>query len=503
LLNTSDGAKYSGKFTIGGKVVDGELTFNGPETEIYTHSPDFYYPDDEDFECVKGTLHDLTKVSLLRCVSLQSLGSSTGPAGKYHFDQSKPHVVVHGQRHIFPSEKIVDAIHFGTSDAPRIFYDFDAYGRAVAPTKAQIRSLVRAREKIVKRRITIGEHPKIAFFTGKREIFKAETIFGTVTATNNPRTNFIGTMGGVFIRNFVVIEINFYTRTSYDDAVRAMEVILRFLEVIAGRRQNIEDIMLKCGNNSKIPDNLYVYPCLDPMRKVRPGERSPQLADIPMNAVTEPENFASVLAEWLKRHAERAIARSRFSECFSAENHFTPDRIIGAANMFDLLPPDAVPATTQLEQEVIDARDACKKIFRALPDSPERQSILNALGRLGKSSLKRKVRHRAAPIIEKLGSRFPYLNEVLDKAVDCRNYFVHGGDTKIDYEKDFFAIVPFLTNALEFVFAASDLMEAGWDIVAWSKVPTTQSHPFGTFRVEYEAYLDAFNNALPEGKKIK
>lgn len=59
---------------------------------------------------------------------------------------------------------------------------------------------------------------------------------------------------------------------------------------------------------------------------------------------------------------------------------------------------------------------------------------LNALGRIGRSSLPKKVAHRAWIVESKLGSRFPHLGAVAKVAVKLRNYFVHGGD-EIDYPK--------------------------------------------------------------------
>jgi hypothetical protein len=61
-------------------------------------------------------------------------------------------------------------------------------------------------------------------------------------------------------------------------------------------------------------------------------------------------------------------------------------------------------------------------------------------------------------------------------------------------------MLPFFVDALEFVFAASDLIEAGWDANAWSIVPTTMTHPFSRFRVGYIARLQQLKNLLkPSG----
>jgi hypothetical protein len=111
-------------------------------------------------------------------------------------------------------------------------------------------------------------------------------------------------------------------------------------------------------------------------------------------------------------------------------------------------------------------------------------SVLSALGRLGKSSLKRKIRFRAERIIGARGDRFSDLFLVTDEAVNCRNHFVHGSRTSFDYTEHF-DVVCFFTETLEFVFAASDLIDSGWDIATWTRQGTTMSHPFGGFLVSY------------------
>ena len=121
--------------------------------------------------------------------------------------------------------------------------------------------------------------------------------------------------------------------------------------------------------------------------------------------------------------------------------------------------------------------------------------MLGALGRIGKATLKRKVRSRAKLITDIVGDQFPDLDVVVDQAVDCRNYYVHGSVAKIDYIKQVDQ-VQFFTDTLEFVFAASDLVESGWDITAWSKQGSTLSHPFGQYRINYKQQLSELKKLL-------
>jgi hypothetical protein len=56
--------------------------------------------------------------------------------------------------------------------------------------------------------------------------------------------------------------------------------------------------------------------------------------------------------------------------------------------------------------------------------------------------------------------------------------------------------VSFFTDTLEFVFAASDLIEVGWKIEPWLQKGTTMSHPFGTYCAHYRYNLQALKALL-------
>jgi hypothetical protein len=163
--------------------------------------------------------------------------------------------------------------------------------------------------------------------------------------------------------------------------------------------------------------------------------------------------------------------------------------------MFDIMPRSAYSETVTLDSDLETARDESRKAFKELPNSPERDSVLSALGRIGTLTLKRKIRARADMITDIVGDKFPELDVIVDQAVNCRNHYVHGSEPKFDYEKHIDQ-VHFFTDTLEFVFAASDLLEAGWDISAWIKRGSTQSHPFGEYRVNYALRLRELKKLL-------
>lgn len=502
MLDTSDGSKYSGKFTVDGVEIGGELTFAGSDTRLLVHHHEFFRPDNIEGRCVHGVLRDLTRVSLFGCLAPSIPARSWSQhLGEFESANIQPHFVLHGRRHLSPGDKLVRSISFVLKDAAAIFPDFMTFSTALNVKPGQLRDLLGETQKVIKRRILLGKRPEVMYFTGRFEIFKAKTVLGTISAEHHPSFS-MGGPNGVHINNTIGLEISFPKLLIFDEALRALLDVLPFFEIIAGRRQEVESVSVRLKAKERLLSFLSVYWCSPPQRKgSRKGE--PQSIDLPIDATRTPKAFATVLANWLERHEAWKVARSRFSASFSKENNFDTDRLIGAANMFDLLPSTAVPKNVPLSKELKEARDASRALFKVLPETVERESVLGALGRVGHATLKRKVRHRAGPVVEVLGTRLPHLLEVLDLAVDARNHFVHGTETKIDYVDHFFDTVVFLSLALEFTFAVSDLLEAGWDIQQWLKQGTTMSHPLAQFLYNYGTYLQGLRDVLPDGHKLK
>ena len=69
--------------------------------------------------------------------------------------------------------------------------------------------------------------------------------------------------------------------------------------------------------------------------------------------------------------------------------------------------------------------------------------------------------------------------------MQCRNYYTHGGDERSAGAVDFgdFDVVHFLTETLEFIYSASELLECGWD--AATSV-ADEWHPIGGYVKSYD-----------------
>jgi len=496
-MDSFEGFRKSGTFIVApGIEVQGDLILKGSKTTLDLYAKDFFSTHDIQEGCILGALHDRTKVSLINCITTQGPGSGSRGDECYHFSSVFPHFVIFGEQHITATDRKIANVSFHVDDAATLFYDFDAFGKVIdaGPHMAKI---VEAKREYG-RDIVVGDYPMLFYFTGKYEIFKAETVIGTVTAEHRPSFAMPGPQG-IKLDNKIHVNLAFKDDATVNEAITAVHTLLRFLEIIAGRPQTVLRLVFTITGREDKPNILDVYWSMSPSRDSDDTVRKPHPADLPIQAARTPEYFASILASWLARDHEWRSARFRFSTAFALQRSFTIDRLVGAANMFDILPASAVPADVPLTKEQEDAKTASRALFKALPPSPERDSVLNTLGRLGKASLKRKVRARAKLILDRIPGRFRELELVIDEAVDCRNYFVHGSKAKMDYTDEFDQVI-FFTETLEFIFAASDLVECGWNIEEWSKQSSTVSHPFDRLRLDYEPRLKELQRALEAAK---
>lgn len=496
MLDKIEGAKWAGTFIISpGNEVYGELTLSGPKTSLHLHDNEHFDTHTISDQCVKGILHDLRKVSLIQCITTSGPGSGSRGNGRYYFANIFPHFVVYGDHHISPSEKTISEIHFVVDDASTLFYDFDAFS-SLLDAHPFIEQIVQSQANALDRKITTGTDPQILYFTGKREIFATDTVLGKVSASHNPNHS-MGGPNGVRLDNTILVTLAFNEAVTFDDAISDMCALLRYLEMLVGRPQNLLRLSLRVRVNEKNPIFLQVYWSMPPKREPSHEDQNPHPADVLVDAITHTESFSRVLKNWFDRQHAWHDARLRFSRSFAQQQRYSIDRLIGAANMFDILPSSAAPPEVELSEELKAAKEDCRKIFKKLPLSLERESVLRALGRVGKSVLKHKIRHRSQRLLDVLGDQFPELVTVIDEAVNCRNYYVHGNEPRFDYNNNFGTIV-FFTNTLEFVFATSDLIDAGWDAKAWSEIGTTMFHPFAAYRVTYAAHLNELKALLSQ-----
>jgi hypothetical protein len=487
--------KSLGRFVLepGGREIHGELTLAGKDTTLQLHDPLEFHLGTNPEKCIHGVLTDLEKVSLMDCVTMTGVGHTLRGGDISYSATIFPHFVVSGDHYLLPDDELVTHIDIVIDDAAVLFYDFFAFGFVLNATSV-IEKVVELNEQLIQQKIPTGSDAAIAYFAGKSEIFACDTVDGKLTVRHRARPNNFGGPTGTGFKNTIVITIEFPKPLTLKKAIQRTSAPLRFFEILIGRPQDISGLGVRAGSELTKQECFEIHWSLAPRRTY--SEPKPQSHDVLLDPIRSGSEFAKVLTNWLAEDAERVHARMRFSNSFHGQRYYTVDRLVGAANMFDLLPAGAVPTDAQISNDLEAAKEKARLEFEALPKSTERHSILSALGRIGKASLKHKIRHRAEKVTRVVGSRFPDLAIVTDEAVNCRNYYVHGSSPSFDYDNNFSAVVTFFTSALEFVFATSELVEAGWDMKRWSGAGTSMSHPFGGFLVDYHHRLAELKKLL-------
>jgi hypothetical protein len=483
----------TGQFRVAGdRTVFGELRIAGRRS-LLTLRDEKALPAGLDVGAsVTGTLHDLQEVTLVDCIMSGTKSKRLSSGGVMHSVEIFPHLVVEGRERLVLGDACVVEISFSFEDASAIFYDSDAFG-TLFDGNPFIQEIVAARK--VNRTIETGPEAQIAYFTGKIVIVEAPTVLGNVAVRHNPSWS-SGGPSGVRIDNSISVSIAPAAPLKIGEAVERAHQLLRFIDLAAGRRQTVPvlSVVVRDGDRD---ESLQVNLSHHPLREDDHvgGGRRPHPADLPLDGIRRRDEFVRVLQKWLETDAARHDSRVRFNDLLARPWQYTVDELVSAANMFDILPASAVPKEVKLTAEVAEARRVSKELFLALEESDERRSLLDALGRIGQASLKQKVRHRAAYILGASGVGFKDLEWVCDRAIDCRNYLVHGGKTKFKFWGDADTF-PFLTDTLKFVFAGSELVEAGWDMGTFLVTGTSMTHFMGEYKAIFAERVARLRKAL-------
>ena len=325
-----------GKFVIGsGKELFGELHVAGKDSLLYLRDDERFDPHVTIDGFITGVLHDLTRVTLLKCINLTGIGYGSRNDEIYYDAKIFPHFILEGERHLAADDRIISKVTFKLEDGTNLFYDFDAFG-SVIDARPYIEQIATANG--LDRPIPIGPEPKIVYFAGKREILAIDTSIGRICAQHNPSWG-LSDPRGVRIDNFISISIDMPEAVRFDEAIRRILRLLRLLELIIGRPQNLPTVFLQVddSNNS---ERLKVHWSHRPEREGESGERgrSPQPADMLLMPIEDPEEFCRVMQFWLKNDEERQDARGRFHTSFAMRRTYTVERLVASANMFDILP---------------------------------------------------------------------------------------------------------------------------------------------------------------------
>ena len=408
---------------------------------------------------------------------------------------SLPNYVVVGEEFICSNEPVIRAVRYHFENVANLLRGQKSFQSLNVGTD-DVRRLLEAdhqrSEKIAEKHgwpkrpfePEIGEHPHVLYFSGVWEIIASDTQLGRISLTNRTSSG-MGTAAGIGFDNEVTANLEFVEPKTLGAAIRALYTLHGLFELCLGRRQRYRWIELELTHRTKDEEHdlnqrarLYWSMCNE---RVEHDSRA-SFGDILLAPVRRPEEFAKVAAGWMNSAEIMGEPRERFGTAFFGR--YGINRIVGAANMFDLLPESRAPKKKEPDALLKSAVDQCRKIFAALPDSVAKQSVLTSLGRVGTASLPDKVRHRADKIMTVVGDKFPDLYVPCKHAVLARNHYVHGSDASFDYQEHFTEFA-FITDTLEFVFAISDLLDLGWDLKSWMDEGTSMMHAFGVYIINY------------------
>jgi hypothetical protein len=439
-------------------------------------------------------LGDGKKASLLNCV-LQGQTQHRLDENRQFESTFFPNYVVVGEEFICSNEPVIRAVRYHFENVASLLSGHKTF-QSLSPDPDEIRKLLEADHKRLAKiaeeygwperpfEPEIGTYPHLLYFSGVGEIIAFDTELGRVSLTNRT-THGVGTAAGIGIDNDVTANIEFVEPKTLSAALLTVYTLHGLFELSLGRRQRYRWIELELTHRMKVEEHdlyqtarLYWSLCNE---RVNDDSKTHPI-DILLAPHRRPDEFAQVAAAWMNSAATMSEPRERFATAFFGP--YGINRIVGAANMFDLLPESRAPKKKERDAPLMAAVAQCRKIFKSLPDSFAKQSVLSALGRVGTASLRDKVHYRVEKVMAAVSAKFPDLYLPCDHAVLARNHYVHGSPASFDYQEHFTEFA-FITDTLEFVFAASDLLDLGWDLKGWMGEGNSMTHSFSAYVINY------------------
>jgi hypothetical protein len=467
----------------------GELTVNGANTAIRLIGQNLTGTS------TAKTIYGQTTRGKVSCVDCISTGAQWTFDGVSKAEQATifPHYVTHGDVFFDPEAGAIAGVMFRFTDIDVLFGWPGSVGSFVASPALMESILVEAKKES---RSTAGETPVVSYFDGQAEVWSIQTAIGKISVRNvlefdaqHPFTHRL------------VMSITFDAPIGFTESVDRLHQVRQCMTVIAGRAQALDAIKLTLYSanppGASGPTRLNLEWCLSPQGPAESDLPLRRFA-LPLDRLRRPGEFSTVLSGWFARDKAWHWPRTRYVECIEHGRNYSADRLVAAANMFDLLPDSIYVAPGALEPDVAEAVVQAKAMFRRLPGSIDRDSVLNALGRVGKLSLPKKVGQRGDIVLSHLDAKLPSLQTVLKAAIQCRNHLVHGSDFDIDAVEPFIAL---MTDSLEFVFIASDLIELGWQAAMWAECTGSGGHRFAEFLDAYGGSIEDFVKAY-EGRAM-
>ena len=443
-----------------------------------------------------GSLNGISeegKVSLLDCVRGGTLGRTHRDDLVIHHGDVSFRYALFGSRHLSVDETCIHGIQFTLEGAESSVFlndKFKRFGHLYNPDEAVLRAIERTRPDYLEGEFVRGK-AMVSYFTGDWDFLPGfDTVLGTVRVGRSMQIDLFGRV----VEDAQHIAVDFDDPTNLEGTWGKMREIRQFFGWMMGYAPRWKDVLIftsqpeEHGFREDVSSEIEVY---GPNELKEVPEVARQRGTL-IDASQHPEHFMEVMAKWLQRNgnARRNHANARFFGCFpGASDRFVEDRIVSAANTFDLLPNEDKPETEPLPENVLDIlTDASKKAKCCMPPGAHRDDVLNGLGFIRRNKrLRHIVEHRAEIVLNRFGShRLRDLEKIIGLAVKCRNYYTHGpgGPEPADVDYTDVNVVVCLAETLEFIYGVSELLLCGWDP---DKSVRDEWHPLGGYVESYDA----------------
>lgn len=500
--------KYSGIFIPENLPGSGHLSLSGSENSLSVVVEDESYSYERNLETILGKLDDGRLCSLHNCLYLgytRNGGREDGTLKHQYY----PNFAVVSGRYIEAEPRCIYAVRYHFEGLFNLFTGLEMFRNLIVSRDAVERVLedeYRKRRAIADKNgrgdpeynQVMGPSPSLAYNSGKFEICEMPISWGVVRLLNLT-TSYSGSIRGVGFSNEVAVELEFEQPRRLTNVLEPLRTLHGLFELCLGQRQaykwiqlGLEPLPTSRGAEQGLLDwaDFYWSGCND--RQIG-DEEAASVPEVLLDPERRLNEFCQVVSAWTNSADRLSEARNRFANGFY--ENYSVDRLVSAANMFDILPDDLCPPDSSLSKDLVAAIDECKRLIKSLPLSAERDSVLSNLGRVGRASLTKKVLHRSERIGAAAAEKLPSLDLPCVEAVKMRNHFVHGSEARFDYRHEF-EIFAFLTDTLEFVFAVSDLIDLGWDCTHWVGERSTLTHPFKRYLFSYQDNLRRLKELL-------
>ena len=443
-----------------------------------------------------GSLNGISeegKVSLLDCVRGDTLNITRRDDLVIHHGDVTFRYALFGRRHVSMDETCIHGIQFTLEGVESSVFPndkFERFGHLHDPAEAVLKAIERTRPEYLKGEFVRGK-AMVSYFTGDWDFLpRFDTVLGTVRVGRSMQIDhFDRAMGDT-----QHIAVDFDDPTTLEGAWTKMWEIRQFFAWMMGYAPGWKNVLIftspadEHGFRRDVASEIEVFGPNGWKEVPEASRRHGALID----ASQHPEHFMKVMASWLQRNADarRKDANARFFGCLpGVSDRFVEDGIVSAANTFDLLPDEDKPETEPLPEDVLGIlMEASQNVRGCMPAGAQRDDVLHALGSIRRNKrLRHIVEHRAEIVLSRFGDhRLRQLGKVIALAVKCRNYYTHGpgdpGPADADYTD--LNVVVFLTETLEFIYGASELLLCGWDP---NKSVRDEWHPLGGYVKSYDA----------------